>query len=107
MRMVEGGTCSECSKSLGGWHSAAKKTCSPACRKHRQRRIDRMPVNWLDVMTGLNLMRTDIKRRENIDLYIEQLKYLKVEINDLLLLAGDKDAQEKVQMVSDMKRRRS
>jgi hypothetical protein len=60
-------------------------------------------------MSALNRMRGDIKRRdpEALLLYKGQLIYLKHEINDLLLLAGDDEQKAKVQMVSDMKRRRT
>lgn len=110
MRMVEGGTCSECGKSLDGWHSAAKKTCSPACRKQRQRRLQNIDKHWLDVMSALNRIRMVIRRRDSeeiVKIYTGQLIHLKREINDLLLLAGDEDSKAKVQMMSDMKRRRS
>lgn len=109
-KWVEGGTCTECGADLGQWHSSAKTTCSEACRKRRQRRLHSINQHWLEVMNALNRMRGDIKRRDSeeiLKIYTGQLIYLKTEINDLLLLAKDKDALDKQQMMSDMKRRRA
>jgi len=40
-------------------------------------------------MSQFQIMRGGIKRRENVQQSIEQLKELKAQINDLLQLAGD------------------
>jgi hypothetical protein len=52
-------------------------------------------------MYELGKIRDSIKRRERVPDFVEDLKRLKAEINDLLLLAGEREAMERQQMLQD------
>lgn len=76
-------------------------TCSDKCRKRRQRRKQQARQAFSVAMRELGKVRDSIKRREDVDKHIADLQRLKGEINDLLVLAGDKDAMARLQMLED------
>lgn len=102
-----GGACSECKQPFEGMHLVSKTTCSGKCRKRRERRQKEAYAAHIMVLHELAKIRDSLKRRENIGEFIPQLQRLKGEINDLLLLAGDREALEKQQMLYDRSRRMS
>lgn len=77
-----------------------QKTCSPACRKKRQRRQQQARLAQPLAMHELGKIRDSIKRRERVPDFIADLKYLRQEINDLLLLAGEIDQKELVSFLN-------
>lgn len=99
---TEGGRCSECKKPFEGLHLVSKTTCSPKCRKRRERRQKEAHAAWILALHELGKMRDSIKRGETLDDFKAQLQRLKGEINDLLLLAGDEDALAKRQMLEGL-----
>lgn len=92
--------CSEC-KTVRVW--GQKKTCSDKCRKAAQRRREAARLALPLAMYELGKMRDSIKRKERVPDFIADLKRLKGEINDLLLLAGDIDAVERNAMLTQRK----
>lgn len=93
--------CSECRKPCAGI------TCSTKCRKRRQRRRQEAQLVLPLVVTELGKIRACLKRREDVPHFIEQLKRLKGEVNDLLLFAGDEDALSRHEMLTEVARKRS
>lgn len=77
--------------------------CSAKCRKKRQRRIEQARLALPLAMYELGKIRDSIKRKECVPDFIADLKRLKGEINDLLLLAGDIDAVERNAMLTQRK----
>lgn len=75
-------------------------TCSPACRKKRQRRQEQARLSLPLAMFELGKIGDSIKRKERVLDFIADLNRLKAEINDLLLLAGKIDAVERNAMLS-------
>lgn len=102
---ITGGRCSECGQEFQGLHLASKTTCSPKCRKRRERRQRDSESAWVLALHELGKMRDGIKRGESLDKYREQLHRLKGEINDLLLLAKDADAVARREMLEARARR--
>lgn len=94
-----GGECSECRKPFEGLHLVSKTTCSPKCRKRRERRQKDAHSAYILALHELGKIRDSLKRRENVEDFIPQLQRLKGEINDLLLLAGEADALAKREML--------
>jgi len=86
---VTGGECAVCRKPFEGMHLLSQKTCGPSCRKRLQRLRASEAEVYSRIMSQFQIMRGGIKRRENVQQSIEQLKELKAQINDLLQLAGD------------------
>jgi hypothetical protein len=80
-----------------------QKTCSPACRKKRQRRQEQARLALPLALHELGKIRDSIKRKERVPDFIGDLKRLRSEIDDLLLLAGDIDARERNAMLSQRK----
>ncbi|MBI1278187.1 MAG: hypothetical protein GC179_08675 [Anaerolineaceae bacterium] len=78
-------------------------TCSPACRKKRQRRQEQARLALPLAMYELGKIRESIKRKERVPDFIADLNRLKAEINDLLLLAGDIDSVERNAMLMQRK----
>lgn len=76
-----------------------QQTCSDSCRKKRQRRRQQARLAHPLAMYELSKIRDSIKRRERVPDFIADLKALKAEINDLLLLAGDVEAVERNAML--------
>lgn len=93
--------CTECREPCKGI------TCSMKCRKRRERRQREARTAHAVVMHELSKIRVSLKRRENVTKLADDLKRLKGEINDLLLLAGDADAMNKHLMLTDISRKRS
>ena len=93
--------CTECRKSCAGI------TCSVKCRKHRQRRKAEARMAMSLAIFELSKIRDSLKRREDVPKFIGDLNRLKSEVNDLLLLAGDTDAVNKHQMLTEFSRKRS
>lgn len=88
--------CTECRRELTG---EKEFTCSPKCRKRRERRIkDAHSVHVL-IEQDLFKMRESIKRGENLEDFRKQLIWLKTEINDLLMLAKDPDTMARHEMI--------
>lgn len=100
-----GGKCSECGKPFEGMHLVSKITCGPACRKRRERRQKSQLEAYLIALGQLQKMRAGIKRGESLEVFREQLNYLKGEINDLLVLAKDEDAMARQAMLEERARR--
>lgn len=103
---ARGGRCSECGTTEGfnDYHMENKTTCSPKCRKRRERRQKQAKSAWVVVLRELYPVRDAIKRGEDLPEYREQLKRLKEEINDLLALAKDQDTMEARAMMEARKR---
>jgi hypothetical protein len=80
-----------------------QKTCSPACRKKRQRRQQQARLALPLAMYELGKIRDSIKRKEGVPEFIADLKRLRGEIDDLLLLAGDIDTRERIAMLNQRK----
>lgn len=93
--------CSECRTPTNGI------TCSTKCRKRRQRRRHEVQSAFPLVMSEMGKIRDSVKRREDLAQLIEQLKRIKGEVNDLLLMAGDQDAVNRHTMVSEILRKRT
>lgn len=107
--LITGGRCSECGSTAGFTeaHSDTKTTCSPTCRKRRERRQKQAQSAWVVVIRELQPVRDAIKKGEDLELYREQLKRLKAEISDLLMLAKDTDTMEARAMLESRKRQLS
>ncbi|MBI5671262.1 MAG: hypothetical protein HZC41_24970 [Chloroflexi bacterium] len=101
-----GGKCSECGKPFEGMHLLSKTTCSPKCRKRRERRQKEAHAAWIGALHELQKIRDAIKRDEDIEHHRECLNRLKGEINDLLLLAKDTEAMERRAMLEARAQRR-
>lgn len=101
-----GGQCSECKTPFEGMHLVSKTTCSPKCRKRRERRQKDAQSAWILALHELGKIRDSLKRREDVEQFIPQLQRLKGEINDLLLLAGEADAISKREMLEARANRR-
>ncbi|MBA3868611.1 MAG: hypothetical protein H0X30_05620 [Anaerolineae bacterium] len=86
--------CSECRQPITG----DATTCSPKCRKRRQRRQQEAAEAFTLAMHELQVIRDGIKRGENLTRAIDDLKRLQGEIKDLLLLAGDADSLARQEM---------
>ncbi len=97
-KWTSGGKCSECGEPFEGMHLASKTTCGPKCRKKRERRRQLARLAFPLAMYELSKIRDSLKRREDIEKFTEDLKRLKAEIGDLLLLAGEADAVAKREM---------
>ncbi len=80
---------------------ANQSYCGATCRKRAQRRREQVKLALSLAMYELGKIRDTIKRREYVIDPVADLKRLKAEINDLLLLAGDKDEMARVQMLND------
>ncbi len=78
--------------------------CGATCRKRAQRRREQVKLALPLAMHELSKIRDTIKRREYVIDPIADLKRLKAEINDLLLLAGDSEERARVQMLNDRAR---
>jgi hypothetical protein len=102
---IEGGRCSECKKEFEGLHLASKTTCSAKCRKRRERRQKDSESAWVVVLQEMGKMRDGIKRGESLEKYLDQLRRIRGEVNDLLLLAKDPDARAKREMLEARARR--
>lgn len=89
-------TCAECKQPMDG----KGQTCSPKCRKRRQRRQHEARLALPLAMYELGKIRDSLKRRERISDFTADLLRLKAEINDLLVLAGEPDSIAKVEMLS-------
>lgn len=101
--------CTECKQPLPLYRDGRtpkRVTCSPKCRKRRERRMKDQHSAYILALHELQKMRDGIKRREQLADFREQLNRLKGEINDLLLLAGDGDALARRQMLEDRMRRK-
>src|SRR6185369_16965504 len=94
--------CSECKQELDKWGRIDQTTCGVKCRKRRERRQAQALLALPLAMRELGKIRDSIKRRERVPEFVEELKRLKAEINDLLLLAGDDDAMNKRQMLEGL-----
>lgn len=92
--------CSECKHNPV---SGKALFCSPKCRKAAQRRREAARLALPLAMYELGKIRDSIKRKERVPDFIADLKRLKGEINDLLLLAGDIDAVERNAMLTQRK----
>ena len=103
---IDGGVCSECKTPFDSFHLASKTTCSPKCRKRRERRQKEQHAAHILAMREIQKMRDGIKRRESLHDFRAQLQYLRDEINDLLLLANEPDAMARREMLEDRARRR-
>lgn len=97
--------CTECRSELIG--DQQQVTCSPKCRKRRERRQKDQQSAHVGAMLELQKIRDGIKRGEELKRYRDQLQRLKAEINDLLLLAKDPDAMAQREMLEDRARRRT
>lgn len=82
-------------------------TCSARCRKERQRRKQKARLAMPLAMHELFKIQDSLKRREDVEMFMADLQRLKAEINDLLLLAGEKDALAKREMFEVRARRNS
>lgn len=96
-----GHTCSECKRPLTG----RALTCSPKCRKARERRQKDAHSAHIMAMHELHKIRDSLKRHEDIDHFREQLHRLRDEITDLLLLAKDADVLARQEMLEARARR--
>jgi predicted nucleic acid-binding Zn ribbon protein len=103
---VFGGECVVCRKPFEGMHLRSAKTCGDTCRKRLQRIRQNEKKAMANAMRELQTIRAGIKRNERLPECIEELKRLKGEINDLLLLAGDSEQVSKYQMVEGYRNKR-
>lgn len=101
-----GCVCSECKKPLSPRAKSGALTCSDKCRKRRERRQKLQHAVWIDAMHALVEIRDAIKRGEDIEHHISSLNRLKEEINDLLVLAGEQNAIERLAMFEARAQRR-
>lgn len=92
--------CSEC-KTERVWGN--KITCSPKCRKAKQRRMQQARLAHPLAMYELGKIRDSIKRRERVPDFIADLKHLRQEIDDLLYMAGDISTFERYNMLNQRK----
>jgi uncharacterized protein YdcH (DUF465 family) len=99
-------TCTECRNELpdcGDSRRATRVTCSAKCRKRRERRQKDAHSAWILAQHELQKMRDSIKRGEQVVDLRNQLIRLRDEINDLLLLANESNAVQRLQFLSDWK----
>jgi len=97
--------CSECKEPLPKYCRIDQITCSPKCRKRRDRRQEQARLALPLAMYELGKIRDSIKRRERVPDFIADLKRLKDEVNDLLLLAGDEEAMRRREMMEEHARK--
>lgn len=98
--------CTECKNELPGSYRDKRVTCSPKCRKRRERRQKDAHSAWILAMHELQKMRDSIKRGEQVLEMRDQLLRLKDEINDLLLLANESNAVQRRSFLNDWKIRK-
>jgi hypothetical protein len=98
--------CSECREELPAYCRIDQTTCIPKCRKARERRQKQARLALPLAMYELGKIRDSIKRHERVPDFINDLKRLKAEINDLLLLAGDTESMERREMIESIARKR-
>jgi len=96
--------CEECKRNPV---TGRAKTCGTTCRKRRERRQKEASAASIMALHELGKIRDSLKRREMRSKLILDLRRLKDEINDLLLLAGDTEALSRQQMLEDRARRQS
>ena len=105
--MPKHANCLYCGKELEFWRRYDTKFCGQNCRKAYSRRRDKITRGRDATMSGLGQLRLVIKKHADLrPEAAEMLRYLRQEINDLLLLAGDKDAQQRTAMLNDRQNRR-
>ncbi len=97
-----GHTCTECKKPITGKKAL---TCSPKCRKARERRQKEAHAAHIMILHELQKIRDSLKRHEDIAHYREQLIRLRDEITDLLVMAKDEDAVARREMLEARHRR--
>lgn len=98
--------CSECGLDLERWHNKSKMTCSPKCRKQRERRQKDAHSAYILALQEMQKMRDSVKRRESLSDFRAQLIRIRDEANDILLLANDPDAMARREMFEDIHRRK-
>lgn len=98
--------CSECREELPLWHNPNQVTCSPKCRKQRERRQKDAHSAYILALQEMQKMRDSVKRRESLSDFRAQLIRLRDEANDILLLANDPDAMARREMFEDIHRRK-
>jgi predicted nucleic acid-binding Zn ribbon protein len=103
---VTGGECIVCRKPFEGMHLKSRKTCSPKCRKRLERRLKAADEATNQIMRYLGLIRASIKARDNHAKRIDDLNYIRNEINDLLHLAQDYQEMARRDMLENYARKR-
>lgn len=98
--------CSECRNELPLWHNRNQVTCSPKCRKQRERRQKDAHSVHILILQDMQKIRDSVKRRESLSDFRAQLIRIRDEVNDILLLANDPDAMARREMLEDIHRRK-
>lgn len=98
-------TCSECKQPLPDDSKAGTRTCSPKCRKRRDRRQAEQHTAWNHALGELQKIRDALKRNEDVQYQQQALLRLREEIMDLLVLAKDQDAMSRMSMLEARARR--
>lgn len=97
--------CTYCGKEIT-WGNSHKRFCGPNCRKGWERRKDKFETGKRQAYESLIRMRDLSKRYPDMNPeIINLLKWMKGEINDLLLLARDTDTMDRHVMMNDFTRR--
>lgn len=95
--------CKMCGQEFTVYRSSRRETCSDACRKSWSRRKENALAHRDSIMIHLAGYRRMLKQYPDLKPeLLEQLRFLKSEVNFLLLIGGDEEQKQKQTMLNDV-----